>query len=85
MVVTWSRSAPVEVYKANTLQEPCGLLNGSAKEFLTPNESSAPDGSVKLNISGHVLHEKDLQRKIGVVTLFSSQERRALAVSVINW
>ena len=35
-------------------------------------------------IPGHALHEKGLQRQIGVVTLVSSQERRALAVSLIN-
>ena len=35
-------------------------------------------------IPGHALHEKGLQRQIGVVTLVSSQERRALAVPVIN-
>ena len=33
---------------------------------------------------GHALHEKGLQRQIGVGTLVSSQERRALAVLVIN-
>ena len=41
----------MEVHKANNLQELSGLLNGSAKEFLTPNGSSAPNGSVKLNLS----------------------------------
>ena len=33
---------------------------------------------------GHALHEKGLQRQIGVVTLVSSQERRALAVPRMN-
>ena len=33
---------------------------------------------------GHALHEKGLQRQIGVGTLVSSQERRALAVPLIN-
>ena len=36
------------------------------------------------SIPGHALHEKGLQRQIGVGTLFSSQERRALAVPLIN-
>ena len=35
-------------------------------------------------IPGHALHENGLQRQIGVGTLFSSQERRALAVPLIN-
>ena len=39
-----------EIFKSNNLQEPSGLPNGSAKEFLTPNESSASNGSVRLNI-----------------------------------
>ena len=33
---------------------------------------------------GHALHEKSLQRQIGVGTLVNSQQRRALAVPVIN-
>ena len=35
-------------------------------------------------IPGHALHEKGLQRQISVGTLVSSQERRALAVPLIN-
>ena len=35
-------------------------------------------------IPGHALHEKGLQRQIGVGTLVNSQQRRALAVPVIN-
>ena len=35
-------------------------------------------------IPGHALHETGSQRQIGVVTLVSSQERRALAVPLIN-
>ena len=35
-------------------------------------------------IPGHALHEKGLQRQIGIGTLVSSQERRALAVLLIN-
>ena len=37
-----------------------------------------------LEIPGHALHEIGLQRQIGVGTLVSSQERRALAVPLIN-
>ena len=37
-----------------------------------------------LVVPGHALHEKGLQRQIGVGTLVNSQQRRALAVSVIN-
>ena len=37
-----------------------------------------------LPIPGHALHEKGLQRQISVGTLVSSQERRALAVLVVN-
>ena len=33
---------------------------------------------------GHALHEKGLQRQIGVDTLASNQEQRALLVPVIN-
>ena len=33
---------------------------------------------------GYALHEKGLQRQIGVGTLVSSQEQRALLVLVIN-
>ena len=35
-------------------------------------------------VPGHALHEKGLQRQKSVGTLVSSQERRALAVPVIN-
>ena len=35
-------------------------------------------------IPGHALHEKGLQRQIGVGTLVSSQERRALVAPRIN-
>ena len=56
-IVTWSRPALVELHKANNLQQPSGLLNDSAKEFLIPNGSSAPNGSVNLNIPGHALHD----------------------------
>ena len=35
-------------------------------------------------IPGHALHAKGLQRQIGVVTLVSSQERRALLVPRLN-
>ena len=37
-----------------------------------------------LEISGHALHEKVLQRQIGVGTLVNSQQRRALAVRQLN-
>ena len=36
------------------------------------------------SIPGHALHEKGLQIQIGDGTLVSNQERRALAVPVIN-
>ena len=35
-------------------------------------------------VPGHALHEEGLQRQIGVGTLVSSQERRALFVPLIN-
>ena len=35
-------------------------------------------------IPGHALHEKGLQRQIGVGTLVSSQEQIALLVALIN-
>ena len=35
-------------------------------------------------IPGHAVHEKGLQRQIGVGTLVSSQKERALLVPVIN-
>ena len=36
------------------------------------------------NIPGHALHETGLQRQMVVGTLVNSQQRRALAVPVIN-
>ena len=41
-------------------------------------------GLDRFQIPGHALHEKGLQRQIGVGTLVNSQQRRALAVPVIN-
>ena len=38
----------------------------------------------RMYIPEHALHEKSLQRQIAVGTLVNSQQRRALAVSVIN-
>ena len=35
-------------------------------------------------VPGHALHEEGLQRQIGVGTLVNSQQRRALAVPVLN-
>ena len=35
-------------------------------------------------VSGHALHEKGLQRQVGIGTLVSSQERRAAVVLVVN-
>ena len=35
-------------------------------------------------VPGHALHEKGLQRQLAVGTLVNSQQRRALAVPVIN-
>ena len=40
--------------------------------------------TIVIIIPGHALHEKGLQRQIGDGTLVSSQERRALAVPLIN-
>ena len=37
-----------------------------------------------LAIPGHALHDKGVQRQIGVGTLVSSKERRAAVVPVIN-
>ena len=38
----------------------------------------------EIPIPGHALHERGLQRHIGDDTLVSSQQRRALAISLIN-
>ena len=38
----------------------------------------------RLRFPGHALHEKGFKRQIGVGTLVSSQERRALAVPLVN-
>ena len=38
----------------------------------------------KESVPGHALHEKGLQRQIGVGTLVNSQQRRAFVVPVIN-
>ena len=44
-----------------------------------------PDGPVGCpGFPGHALHKKDLRKQIGVGTLVSSQERRALAVLLIT-
>ena len=40
--------------------------------------------SEQLFIPGHALHEKGLQRQIAVGTLVNSQQRRALAVPLVN-
>ena len=45
---------------------------------------SAGDCSTRIVFPGHALHEKGLQRQIAVGTLVNSQQRRALAVPVIN-
>ena len=42
-------------------------------------DSAGQNSNVEL-FPGHALHEKGLQRQIGVGTLVSSQERRALFV-----
>ena len=39
---------------------------------------------VVVKVPAHALYEKGLQRQIGVCTLLSSKQRRALAVPVIN-
>ena len=43
-----------------------------------------PVAPQRKNIPGHSLHEKRLQRQIGVGTLVSSQERIAFAVPLIS-
>ena len=43
-----------------------------------------PGFLIRQVIPGHALHEKGVQRQIGVGTLVNSQQRRALAVTVIN-
>ena len=55
----------------------------------SPNHASnithTPDQrSLGEEIPGHALHDKGLPRQTGVVTLVSSQERKALAVQLIN-
>ena len=56
----------------------------------TPNEMTFNVELVELVngdlvvVPGHALHEKGLQRQIAVGTLVNSQQRRALAVLVIN-
>ena len=61
-IVSWSRSACVEVHKANNFHEPSRLLNGSAKDFVIPNGSSAPNGSVKLRIFPDIPCMKNVYR-----------------------
>ena len=54
-------------------------------EFLiTFNEELVELVNGDLEVPGHALHEKRLQRQIGVGTLVNSQQRRALAIPVIN-
>ena len=75
----------MKVQKASNLQEPSRFTNGSAKDFLIINGSSAPNGSVELNVfPRHALHDKGIQIQIGVVPLVGSQERRALFVPLMN-
>ena len=47
--------------------------------------SATPGTSeTRIEIPGHAMHEKGLQRQIAVGTLFNSQQRRALAVPRLN-
>ena len=68
---------------------------GSRKKHGTPKERSRFRNYIiskrgisffprRIIIPGYALHEKGLQRQIGVDTLVNSQQRRALAVPVIN-
>ena len=57
-----------------TVSSPASCHHSEYPEQVYPNQI----------IPGHALHEKGLQGQIGDGTLVSSQERRALAVLVIN-
>ena len=48
------------------------------------NADFVPPSVLHTIFPGHALHEKGLQGQISAVTLVSSQERRALAVPLIN-
>ena len=67
----------------------CLLSASGGRERLRPESCAAsgclPKGHAIAVFIGHALHEKGLQRKTGDDgTPFSSQERRALAVPMIN-
>ena len=65
---------------------PCLLspVPGGNLSKLDAVSSLSVSGVPRSHFPGHALHEKVLQRQIGVGKLVSIQERRALLVPVIN-
>ena len=66
-----------------------GSKQNSSFTYQAQNKKTENDCSLSVRfvspwVPGHALHEKGLQRQIGVGTLVNSQQRRALAVPVIN-
>ena len=72
--------------KIIALPLPCPLLPvpGGNLSKLDSGSSQSVSGASRCHFPGHALHEKNLQRQIGVGTLVSSQEQRALLIPVIN-
>ena len=59
-----------------------GSVPGCVRKGFIAEQSVA--GGTPKDVRGHALHEKGLQRQLGVGTLVSSQERRALLVPLMN-
>ena len=60
---------------------------GTSELLCKPTEELNQPTTTSLSwfiISGHALHEKGIQRQVGVGTLVNSQQRKALAVPLIN-
>ena len=80
--VHWSAARNEERARSrgSTAHQP-RINRGSTADFVPP---SVYMWFLLFVLPGHALHEKGLQRQIGVVPLVNSQQRRALAVPVIN-
>ena len=62
-----------------------GMSGNEGTKLAVNNQFTIGASAVYLrSIPEHALHEKGLQRQIGDGTLVSSQERRALAVLLMN-
>ena len=71
--------------KSSSASARSGRSSNPQRDAQPSNSATLPrDIIANRMIPGHALHEKGLQRQIGVGTLVNNQQRRALAVPVIN-